>query len=150
MDTLSYKTQSLRKEDAVRQWIVIDAAGQYVGRLASRIAHRLRGKHKTNYTPHVDNGDAVIIINAEKIRFSGRKMNQKLYFTHSIYPGGARYQTPSELLQKDPCHILEHAIKGMLPHTRMGAELFRNLFVYVGNKHPHEAQKPIALEPSKI
>lgn len=150
MDTLSYKTQSLRKEDVDRQWIVIDATGQHVGRLASRIAHRLRGKHKTNYTPHIDNGDAVIIINAEKVRFSGRKMNQKLYFTHSNYPGGARYATPNELLRKKPEHILEHAVKGMLPHTRLGAEMFRHLFVYTGSEHPHTAQKPIAVELNKI
>lgn len=150
MDTLSYKTQSLRKEDADRQWIVIDATNQFVGRLASRVAHRLRGKHKTNYTPHVDNGDAVIIINAEKVRFSGRKMSRKLYFTHSNYPGGWRLQTPQEIMRKDPRRILEHAIKGMLPHTRLGSEMYRHLYVYVGSEHPHQAQKPIPVEPDKI
>lgn len=150
MDTLSYKTQSLRKEDINRQWIVIDAAGQYVGRLASRVVHRLRGKHRTDYTPHIDCGDGVIIINAEKIRFSGRKMSRKLYFTHSNHPGGYRLQTPIEVMKKDPRRILEHAIKGMLPHTRLGDDMFRHLFVYVGSNHPHEAQKPIAIEPDKL
>lgn len=150
VDTLSYKTKSLRKEDVKRQWVVIDAAGQRVGRLASRITHRLRGKHLPSYTPHIDCGDAVIVINAEKVRFTGRKMTQKLYFRHTGYPGGGRYATPQEMLRKKPTFVLENAVKGMLPHTRLGAEMFRHFFVYAGSQHPHSAQKPIALDPTKI
>ncbi len=151
MDTLSYKTKSCRTEDVVAKWFVIDAAGQPVGRLCSRIAHILRGKHKTSYTPHIDCGDHVIVINAEKVRFTGRKMTQKQYVTHSHYPGGQRLRSPQEVLNSTkPEYIIETAVKGMLPKTKLASAMFRKLHVCVGSTHPHQAQKPEVLEPSKI
>ncbi len=142
MDTLSYKTVSANKATVNKEWVVIDAADQILGRLSSRIALILRGKHKPSYTPHVDCGDNVIIINAEKVRLTGKKMTDKQYVSHTGYPGGQRFATPKELLQRKPLHVVEHAVKGMLPKNRLGAELFRNLFVYTGSEHPHEAQQP--------
>ncbi len=142
MDTLSYKTVSANKATVNKEWVVIDAADQILGRLSSRIALILRGKHKPSYTPHVDCGDNVIIINAEKVRLTGKKMTNKQYVSHTGYPGGQRFATPKELLQRKPLHVVEHAVKGMLPKNRLGAELFRNLFVYTGSEHPHEAQQP--------
>ena len=142
MDTLSYKTQSAKKPEVDRKWYIVDAEGEVVGRLSSKIAHILRGKHKTSFTPHVDCGDFVIIINADKVRFTGNKMMQKEYITHSLYPGGQKRRTPAEVLDKKPAYILEHAIKGMLPKNKLGKDMYRKLFVYEGAEHPHEAQKP--------
>lgn len=144
MDTLSYKTQSETKEAATanRKWYIIDADGEVVGRLSSRIAHVLRGKHKPSYTPHIDCGDCVVVINAEKVRFTGSKMDQKEYLRYTGYPGGQRSTTPKELLEKKPYAIIEKAVKGMLPKNRLGRQMFKKLFVYVGSEHPHQAQKP--------
>ena len=142
MDTQSYKTLSAKKEEVDRQWYIIDAENEIVGRLSSRVAHMLRGKHKPSYTPHVDCGDYIVIVNAEKVRFTGQKMNDKQYLTYSGYPGGQKSTTPREMLDKDPRRILENAIKGMLPKTKLGRAMAKKLFVYVGTEHPHEAQKP--------
>ena len=142
MNTLSYKTISANKETVQKEWVVVDAQGEVLGRLASQIAALIRGKHKTNFTPHVDCGDNVIVINAEKIRFTGKKMTDKVYVRHTGYPGGQRFTTPREMLDKHPERILEHAIKGMLPKNRLGRRLFTNLYVYSGVNHPHAAQQP--------
>ncbi|MCB0663385.1 MAG: 50S ribosomal protein L13 [Saprospiraceae bacterium] len=145
MNTLSYKTQSAKKPEVDRKWFIVDAEGEVVGRLSSNIAAILRGKHKTSFTPHVDCGDFVIIINADKVRFTGNKMEQKEYITHSLYPGGQKRRTPAEYMDKRPAHILEHSIKGMLPKTKLGKAMYKKLFVYEGAEHPHEAQKPETL-----
>ncbi len=142
MNTLSYKTISANNTTVSKEWLVIDAENQVVGRLASIVASMLRGKNKTNFTPHVDCGDNVIIINAEKVRFTGSKLTDKQYVRHTGYPGGQRFATPKEVLARKPIFLLEHAIKGMLPKNRLGRELFRNLHVYSGNEHPHQAQTP--------
>lgn len=142
MDTLSYKTVSANKNTVEKEWLLVDADGQALGRLASEVAILLRGKHKTNYTPHVDCGDNVIIINAEKINLSGNKWDQKNYIRYTGYPGGQRSMTAKEVLHKDPRRLIEKAVKGMLPKNRLGAELFRNLKVYAGENHAHEAQQP--------
>lgn len=142
MNTLSYKTISVNKENADKKWVLVDAENQLVGRLASELASILRGKYKTNFTPHADCGDNVIVINAEKIRFTGKKMTDKEYVRHTGYPGGQRFATPIEMLRRKPVFVIEHAVKGMLPKSKLGSELFRNLYVYEGGKHPHEAQQP--------
>lgn len=142
MDTLSYKTRSANKDTIVKEWLVIDAENEVVGRLASKVAILLRGKHKTYYTPNLNCGDNVIIINAEKVRFTGNKMTDKEYVRHTGYPGGQRLTTPKEYLGKKPEKILEIAIKGMLPKNSLGDDIYRHLFVYAGTEHPHEAQKP--------
>lgn len=142
MDTLSYKTISANKETAQKDWVVVDAQGAVLGRLASQVAAIIRGKHKPNFTPHVDCGDNVIIINAEKVRLTGRKMTDKVYVRHTGYPGGQRFTTPREMLEKHPARVIEHAVKGMLPKNRLGRRLFTNLHVYAGDKHPHTAQQP--------
>ena len=143
MDTLSYKTVSANKDTVQKEWIILDAKDQVLGRFASRVAMILRGKHKPSYTPHVDCGDNVIIINAEKVVLSGDKMAQKKYIRHTGYPGGQREETAENLMKRKPAAVVEKAVKGMLPKSRLGSELFRNLFVYVGEEHPHEAQNPV-------
>ncbi len=150
MDTLSYKTVSANKATVNKEWVVIDATDQVLGRLASRIALILRGKNKVNYTPHVDCGDNVIVINANKVRLTGNKLTDKVYVRHTGYPGGQRFATPKELLNRKPLAVVEHAVKGMLPKNRLGAELFRNLFVYEGSEHPHEAQQPKKINLNEI
>ncbi len=145
MDTLSYKTVSAKKENALKKWYVVDAEGMIVGRLASQIAQVLRGKHKPEYTPHVDCGDFVIVVNADKLRFTGNKWSQKEYIWHSGYPGGQRSRSAKVMLSKKPHAIIENAVRGMLPKNRLGRSLFRKLFVYTGADHPHAAQKPITL-----
>ena len=142
MDTLSYKTVSANNATVTKDWLVVDAKDEILGRLASKVAFLLRGKHKTNFTPHVDCGDNVIIINAEKIRMTGKKLTDKKYVSHSGYPGGQTTRNPKDLLEKKPTAVVERAVKGMLPGNRLGAELFRNLFVYAGEEHKHEAQQP--------
>lgn len=142
MNTLSYKTISANKNTVNKEWVLIDAENQVLGRLASAAAVLLRGKNKTNFTPHVDCGDNVVIINAEKIRLTGNKWNAKEYIRHSGYPGGQRSATAKELMAKKPTAMVEKAIKGMLPKNRLGADLFRNLYVYSGVEHEQEAQKP--------
>ena len=128
----------------------MDAENETLGRLASKVAFLLRGKHKTNYTPHVDCGDNIVIINAEKIQLTGKKMDDKTYIRHTGYPGGQRFATPRELLRKKPESIIEKAVRGMLPKNRLGRELFRNLYVYVGNEHKQEAQQPKKINLSTI
>lgn len=142
MDTLSYKTISANKATVNKQWVVVDAENQTLGRLASKVAKLLRGKHKPNFTPHVDCGDNVIVINAEKINLSGNKWNDKSYIRHTGYPGGQRSLTANELFGKNPARIVEKSVKGMLPKNKLGSALFRNLTVVVGSEHKHEAQKP--------
>ncbi len=146
MDTLSYKTISANKQTVNKEWVVVDAKDQIVGRLSSKIASILRGKHKTNFTPNVDCGDNVIVINAEKVRFTGKKMNDKQYVRHTGHPGGQRFATPRELMEKDGRRVVEYAVKGMLPKTRLGRQQFTNLYVYEGAQHPHEAQSPKSIE----
>ena len=142
MDTLSYKTKSANKATVNKEWLLIDAEGQTLGRLASKVAKLLRGKHKPDFTPHVDCGDNVVIINAEKITLSGNKWETKEYQRYTGYPGGQRSRTASELLAKKPESLVEKAVKGMLPKNKLGAELFRNLRVYAGTQHDQEAQNP--------
>jgi large subunit ribosomal protein L13 len=150
VNTLSYKTVSANKATVNKEWVIVDAANQTVGRLASKVAKLLRGKYKVNYTPHVDCGDNVIVINAEKVQFTGDKWASKEYVRHSGYPGGQRITTAEELLEKKPADIVEKAVRGMLPKNRLGRELFRNLNVYVGAEHPHEAQKPKEINLNSI
>ncbi len=150
MDTLSYKTVSANKETADKQWFVVDAEGQTVGRLASKVAKIIRGKHKVNFTPHADCGDNVIIINAEKVSFSGTKLVNKEYVRYTGYPGGQRFTTAEEMLRKHPTRLIEKAIKGMLPKNKLGNQLFTNLKVYVGTEHKQEAQKPTVLNLDTI
>ena len=145
MDTLSYKTISANKTTVNKEWLLVDAEGQTLGRLASKVAKLLRGKHKTNFTPHVDCGDNVIVINAEKIQLTGNKWEDKEYQRYTGYPGGQRITTAKEMAEKKPERMVEKAIKGMLPKNRLGADLFRNLKVYVGSEHGHDAQKPKAI-----
>jgi len=142
VNTLSYKTVSANKATVTKEWVVIDATDQVLGRLAVKAATLLRGKHKPNFTPHVDCGDNVIIINAEKVRLTGNKLDEKTYVRHSGYPGGQTSEKAKELLKRRPLALVEHAVKGMLPKTRLGSELFRNLYVYQGPEHPHQAQQP--------
>ena len=146
MNTLSYKTVSAKKETAEHKWYVVDAENQVVGRLSAHIASILRGKNKPSYTPHADTGDYVIVINAEKVRFTGKKWDQKEYKDNSLYPGGLRLTGATEMLTKHPERILERAIKGMLPKTKLGRQMHKKLFVYDGPNHPHTAQKPEALK----
>jgi large subunit ribosomal protein L13 len=146
VNTLSYKTVSANKATVNKEWVIIDAEGKVLGRLASVVASMLRGKHKTDYTPHVDCGDNVIVINAEKVILTGDKMAAKEYIRHTGYPGGQRIVTADKLMKKNPIAIIEYAVKGMLQKTRLGSALYRNLHVYPGNSHPHEAQKPKSLE----
>lgn len=150
MDTLSYKTVSANAATVTKGWVVIDASDQVLGRFASRVALILRGKNKPNYTPHVDCGDNVIVINATKVRFTGKKLTDKVYVRYTGYPGGQRFATPKELLTRKPLAVVEHAIKGMLPKNKLGAELFRNLFVYEGSEHPHQAQQPKLINLKEI
>lgn len=146
MDTLSYKTISANKSTISKEWVVVDAEDAVLGRLASNVARIIRGKHKTSFTPHADCGDNVIIINADKVRLTGKKLTDKVYVRHTGHPGGQRFQTPKEVLEKYPERVLERAVKGMLPKSRLGRRLFTNLFVYAGSEHPHEAQQPKELK----
>jgi len=150
VDTLSYKTISASKATVNKEWVLIDAEGQTLGRLASRVAILLRGKHKPNFTPHVDCGDNVIVINSEKINLSGNKWTDKSYIRHTGYPGGQRSLTATELFSKDPARLVEKSVKGMLPKNKLGAALFRNLNVVVGAAHSHEAQKPKTMQLNEI
>ncbi len=147
VDTLSYKTKSARKEDVQHGWYIIDAEGETLGRMASKIATVLRGKHKPSYTPHVDCGDHVIVVNAGKVRLTGSKMEQKEYLRYSGYPGGQKSETLRHLLNRKPEIVVENAVKGMLPKNKLGRAMFKKLYVYAGGQHPHAAQKP---EPFKF
>ena len=150
MDTLSYKTVSANKATTNKEWFIVDADGLILGRLASRVAMILRGKHKPSFTPHVDCGDNVIIVNAEKVLLTGNKMTDKTYIRHSGYPGGQRQQTAAEVLVKYPERIVERAVKGMLPKNKLGRKLFTNLRVVVGAEHGYAAQKPKAVDLNTI
>ncbi len=143
MDSVSYKTVSLNAGTVQKDWVIVDADSKVLGRLSSEVAMILRGKRKPGYTPHVDCGDNVIVINADKVVLSGKKWTDKVYVRHTGYPGGQRFETPNEVKNKKSSTVLvERAVKGMLPKNRLGSELFRNLYVYEGAEHPHEAQKP--------
>lgn len=150
MDTLSFKTVSANKENANKAWLLVDAEGQPLGRLASEVAKMIRGKHKPNYTPHADCGDNVVVINAEKVTLSGQKWESKEYIRHTGRPGGQRSLRASELLSKHPTALVEKAVKGMLPKNKLGSSLFTNLFVYEGTEHKQEAQKPKKININEI
>lgn len=140
------KTQSIRSQDVRHDWLVVDAADRTLGRLATEIAHRLRGKHKAEFTPHVDTGDYIIVVNAEKVRVTGRKTTDKIYYRHSGYPGGIKGTSFERLRDTHPERIIETAVRGMLPRNPLGRAMFRKLKVYAGPDHPHAAQQPQSLE----
>jgi large subunit ribosomal protein L13 len=140
------KTYVTKEEDIQREWHVVDATGQTLGRLATQVARLLRGKHKPAYSPSVDTGDYVIVVNAERIRVTGRKLDQKIYYRYTGYPGGLRQITLRNLLRRHPTRVIEHAVRGMLPKNRLGRRMFKKLKVYAGPDHPHEAQQPQPLE----
>jgi len=142
VNTLSYKTVSANKQTINKEWIVIDAEGEILGRLSSEIAKVIRGKHKPTFTPNVDCGDNVIVINADKVKLTGNKIDQKVYVRHTGFAGGQRFVSPKEMLAKHPNRMVEKAVRGMLPKNKLGRTLFKNLFVYAGAEHPHEAQSP--------
>ncbi|MBN2732407.1 MAG: 50S ribosomal protein L13 [Balneolaceae bacterium] len=146
MNTNSYKTFSATPDDINKSWVLFDAEGQSLGRLASQVATYLRGKHKPEFTPHMDTGDYVIVINAEKVKLTGKKMQQKQYFRHTGYPGGERFTTAEEMMEKDPTFLTKNAVKGMLPKNKLGRKLLTNLRIYAGAVHPHEAQQPEKIE----
>ena len=135
-----------KKEEVVRNWYVIDAEGISLGRLAAKVSNVLQGKHKPTYTPHVDCGDNVIVVNAEKVNLTGNKLNDKIYYNHSGYTGGLRERTAKEMVEKYPVEMIERAVKGMLPKTRLGRQMYKKLFVYAGSEHPHAAQQPKNME----
>ena len=135
-----------KKETVVRNWYVIDAKDQPLGKVAVKAAHMLRGKHKPTYTPNVDCGDYIIIINAKEVKLTGNKLDQKLYYNHSMYPGGLRERTAKVMKEQYPIEMVERAVKGMLPHNRLGRAMYKKLFVYTGSEHPHAAQKPEVME----
>lgn len=140
------KSYMQKKETVERKWYVIDAEGKSLGRVAALAATYLRGKHKPTYTPHIDCGDNIIIINAEKVNLTGNKLNDKMYYNHSQYVGGLRERTAKEMIERYPVEMVERAVKGMLPHNRLGRQMYKKLFVYAGSEHKHEAQKPEVLE----
>lgn len=150
MDALSYKTKFANKATAEKEWLLVDAENEIVGRLASKVAMLLRGKHKTSFTPHSDSGSNVIIINAEKVRFTGKKLTDKEYVRYTGYQGGQRFTTPKKLLNKKPEEILTHAIHGMLPKGRLGRTINTNIRIFVGTEHGHDAQQPKKVDLSKI
>ena len=150
MDSLSYKTVSLNAATVTKEWVVIDATNEVLGRLASQVAKILCGKNKPSYTPHVDCGDYVIVINADKVKLTGKKLTDKVYVRHTGYPGGQRFATPADLLNRKSTAVVEEAVKGMLPKTRLGAAIFKNLKVYAGAEHPHAAQNPKSIKLNEI
>ncbi len=150
MDTQSYKTVSLNAATVKKEWVIIDATDLVLGRLASRLALVLRGKNKPGFTPHVDCGDNVIVINAEKVTLTGKKMTDRVYKRYTGYPGGQRYTTPAEILQKRPAELVRRAVRGMLPKNRLGDKLIGNLYVYAGPEHPHQAQQPRTIKLNEI
>jgi ribosomal protein L13 len=150
VNTLSYKTVSANKATANKEWVVVDAAGQPLGRMASKVAKILRGKHKTNFTPHVDCGDNVIVLNAGQVALLGNKWADKEYIWHTGYPGGQKSLTAEELQKKDSLRLIEHAVRGMLPKNRLGRAILKNLHVYEGSEHKHEAQQPKVINLNEI
>ena len=150
MDTLSYKTIAANKSTVNKLWVLVDAEGQTLGRLASKVAILLRGKHKPNFTPHVDCGDNVVIINASKVNLTGNKWEDKTYIRYTGYPGGQRSLSANQLFEKNPSTIIEKSVKGMLPKNKLGSALFRNLYVYNDSNHNQESQKPVAINLNDI
>ncbi len=150
MDTLSYKTISANKATVNKEWVIVDATGQSLGRIGSKVAKLLRGKYKPNFTPHVDCGDNVIIINADKVVLTGNKWNDRIYLKYSGYPGGQREYTPASLIKKGENRLFLKVVKGMLPKNRLGAKLLTNLHVYAGSEHPHEAQQPKLIDINSL
>ena len=159
MNTLSYKTVSIRKEDVQKEWVVVDATNQVLGRLCAKVAKILRGKYKPSFTPHVDCGDNVIIINADKVKLTGNKWEDRTYVSYTGYPGGQRFATPAILQKKSQNkHFMEkgkhplflHVIKGMLPKNKLGAKILNNVYIYNGPNHPHEAQQPKVIDINKL
>ncbi len=150
MNTLSYKTVSANDKTVNKEWVLVDAEGQTLGRLASKVAKLLRGKHKPYFTPHVDGGDYVVVINAEKIKLSGNKWTDKVYVRHTGYPGGRREMTATDLMKKNPIRMIEIAVKGMLPKNKLGRKIYKNLYVYAGAEHKQEAQKPKKIDLNKF
>jgi large subunit ribosomal protein L13 len=146
VDQISYKTVHANNATAEKGWVVVDAADQVLGRVASEVAKVLRGKHKPSYTPNTDMGDHVIVINADKVRMTGKKWTDRVIFKYSGYPGGQKELTPTMIRQKNPARLVEHSVRGMLPKNTMGRQLFRSLHVYAGAEHPHEAQQPKAIK----
>ena len=150
MDSLSYKTISANAATVTKEWVVIDATNEVLGRLASQIAKILRGKNKPGYTPHVVCGDYVIVVIGEKVKLTGDKLTEKVYVRHTGYPGGQRFATAQDYLKKKPEFVIEEAVRGMLPKTRLGEAIFKNLKVYAGAEHPHAAQNPKAIKLNEI
>ena len=146
MNTLSYKTVSANAKTVNKQWVVVDAEGEILGRLSSKIAMVIRGKNKPEFTPNVDCGDNVIVINADKIKLTGNKMSDKQYVSYTGYPGGQKFISPKELMAKHPTRVIEKAVRGMLPKNRLGRAIFKNLYIYAGNEHPHVAQNPKSIK----
>jgi large subunit ribosomal protein L13 len=150
VDTLSYKTISANKATINKEWVIVDAENMVLGRMASKVAKLLRGKYKPEYTPHVDCGDYVIVINAEKVTLTGNKITDKIYVRHTGYPGGQRFQTPRDILAKYPERLVEKAVKGMLPKNKLGRKIYGNLHVVIGSEHKYEAQKPKVVDLNSI
>ena len=150
MDTLSFKTVSVNKATAKKEWVVVDATDMVLGRMASKVAKLLRGKYKPSFTPHVDCGDNVIIINADKVKLTGKKWTDRVYLSYTGYPGGQRDITPARLMQQSPEKLIKKVVKGMLPKNILAASLLNNLYVYAGSEHPHEAQQPKTIDLNLI
>ena len=150
MDTLSYKTISANKATAQKEWVVVDATDQVLGRFATKVAKLLRGKYKPSFTPHVDCGDNVIILNADKVKLTGNKWDDRVYVSHTGYPGGQRFMSPAKMMAKDPTRLYRKVIKGMLPKNRLGEAVIGNMYVYAGTEHPHEAQSPKVLDINSL
>jgi len=146
VDTLSYKTKSANPQTVKKEWFIVDAKDVVLGRLSSKIANILRGKHKPSFTPHVDCGDYVIVINAAHVKLTGKKLTQRIHFTYSGYPGGQKERTPQDILDKYPNRLIEHAVKGMLPKNKLGSALYRNIFVYNEAGHPYAEKQPKELK----
>ena len=150
MDTLSFKTISANKATVTKEWVIVDAEGQTLGRMCAKVAKLLRGKYKPNFTPHVDCGDNVIVINADKIVLSGNKWDGRIYLRHTGYPGGQRQFTPRDLMNKGPEYLFRKVVKGMLPKNILASHVIKNLYVYAGSEHPHTAQSPKLIDLKKI
>jgi len=150
VNTLSYKTISANDKTVQKEWLLVDAEGQTLGRLASKVAKLIRGKHKPYFTPHVDGGDYVVVVNADKIKLTGKKWSDKVYVRHTGYPGGRREITAEEMLAKHPERLVEKAVRGMLPKNKLGAKMYKNLYVYAGAEHKQEAQKPKKIDLNDI
>jgi large subunit ribosomal protein L13 len=150
VDTLSYKTVSANKATVKKAWVVVDATDQHLGRMGSKVAKLLRGKYKPDFTPHVDCGDNVIIINADKVVLTGKKWNDRIYYSFSGYPGGQKSTTPAELQAKGEDRLLRKVVKGMLPKNKLGAKLLTNLHIYGGSEHKHEAQQPVSIDLNSL